>query len=181
MDDPEKLIGVKISESNLNKKNSRSKLITMYDEYSCDVCHNNGVDPFIRRAFGVNYCAGCKGKLKLISQTTAVKEYLLSKEDLSRLQKIEVPNPKRQEWRPMLLYSKEEIEKVSREKYENIEEEKTKRAEKKKERGKKVLKKKLALLKKSLRPRVLEEKEHIHVFDVDGNCSCGLKVEQEEI
>lgn len=164
----DEFIGVKYAGGNLNKKLMKNELIIMYDEYSCDICHNNGVDQSIRRAFKVNYCTKCKGKLKLISQSTAIKEYLVSKDDLKRLQKIEVPNPKNEGWRPMLLYSKEEVERVSKEKYPDVDEEKVKRDQKKKEKGRKQLMKKLSLLKRHTRPKISEEKAHVHKFNSNG-------------
>ncbi|KAI5191609.1 DNA-repair protein complementing XP-A cells [Nematocida minor] len=181
MEDKNEFIRKKNAALDVNKNDSKNDLITIYDEYSCDVCHGNDVDQSIRRAFKVNYCKNCKGGLELITQTTAISDYLLSKDDLKRMQKMEVINPKNEGWRPMLLYRKEDVEKVSKEKYENIEEEKMNRAKKRKERKQKTLKKKLLLLKGSLRPKLKEEARHSHNFNTEGKCECGMEVEQEEI
>ncbi|KAH9386621.1 DNA-repair protein complementing XP-A cells [Nematocida major] len=152
-----------------------------YDEYTCEGCGMNGVDQGIRKAFNVNYCRLCKSKLSLITQTTAVKDYLLSRDDLRGLAKMEMVNPRDAGWKPMMLYRKADVERVSQQKYADVEQEKEARKEKQKERRSKAIKKKLLLLRRTLKPKMKQEAVHVHSFDAEGKCACGLAVEVEEI
>jgi len=150
-------------------------------EEGCERCGSLRIDEKIFGIFGKRLCSKCRGEFSLISQTGAAEKYLVSKSDLHFLPKMEVNNPKSTFWKPMLLYSEEEVKKISERKWSSIEEEKTRRKQALKERRSKRIKKKISELKKSVRPKIKKEEEHTHLFDAEGRCSCGLEVEHEEI
>ncbi|KAI5134832.1 DNA-repair protein complementing XP-A cells [Nematocida ausubeli] len=170
-----------IETHNIYTQSTKIKENMQYDEYVCDECHGNGVDQSIRTAFKVNYCGRCKLKLELVSQTTAINDYLLNKEDIRHLQHLKALNPRNPDWKPMILYRKTDIERISLRKYPNIEEERKQRQEKLAERKKKALKKKLACLRRTTRAKVKEDPIHVHAFNDNGACECGMKIEFEEI
>lgn len=181
MEDTTTFIQNKQNSNDISENNPKQAQIKKYDEYTCDICGENDVDQSIRTAFKVNYCKQCRARLQLVAQSTAVNEYLLTKDDLRGLQRMKAANPKNEDWNPMILYRKSDIERISQNKYVDIEEEKRIRKEKQKERKKKALKKKLSLLRRSLRPKIKEEIAHVHTFDAVGKCVCGIVVEYEEI
>ncbi|EIJ89036.1 DNA-repair protein complementing XP-A cells [Nematocida parisii] len=170
-----------IIKRNILYDNTKNKQTIQYDEYSCDICLCNGVDQSIRTAFKVNYCKECKTQLELITQSTAINDYLLSKEDVKGLNHMKVSNPRNEDWKPMILYRKSEVEEISKRKYPSIEEEKALRREKLKKRKEKSLKKKLSLLRQTTKLRLKQETTHSHEFSEEGMCTCGMKIEIEEI
>ncbi|KAI5192524.1 DNA-repair protein complementing XP-A cells [Nematocida sp. AWRm77] len=153
----------------------------MLEEEECEKCGGGRIDGEIRRVFGRRLCALCKKELPLVSQTTAMEEYLLTRSDLSLLPRIQADNPHSFMWKPMLLYSKASVEDLSSRKFPDIEAEKEQRKAKLKERKKARLKKKISALKRSTRAPVKKEAVHKHVFTQEGVCECGMSVEQEEI
>lgn len=164
----------------LNKSEKR-RIKFNYDEHSCGECGGNNVDNRMYKAFGIKLCKPCSGDINLISQGAAQEKFLLSKADLRRLNHMEVPNPISSGWKPMLLYLEQEVEQLSKEKHKDIEQEKIKRKKRITEIKQNRIKKKISELKRKVNVRIEREEKHEHVFNSNGECICGMKVEQEDI
>lgn len=158
------------------------------DTNKCSFCDTPYIDTEMYTTFNIKTCRDCKRSIKLITKTTALKEYLLTNEDLNKLNFITRPNPHKGNWHDMCLYMEEEVKKVSMNKFENEE-----TLEKVKEERKEIIKnRKIKNIKKRIRDlkrrtfvdSVCNKEEHVHEFvGTDGNkvCSCGMEIEQEEI
>ncbi|KAI5180646.1 DNA-repair protein complementing XP-A cells [Nematocida sp. AWRm80] len=152
-----------------------------HDIYVCSKCNGNGVINTLYKAFQVYLCHQCKDTLPLVTQTIAIKEYLLSKSDLNTLPKLERRNPLSTMWKPMLLYREDQVKELSQRKFPCILSELRRRQEVLIARRDKRASKKLKLLKAIIRPKSPKEHSHSHSFDSSGLCSCGLSVELEEL
>lgn len=155
----------------------------------CIHCSSPFIDNELHKTFAIMCCSQCRyKKLKFVTKTTAIKEYLLSDYDLKNLKYISRPNPHKGNWHDMLLYLEDEIINISMNKYGNedaLEKIKLKRTETIKNRKIKKLKIKIRDLKRCTFVKTTENKKHTHSFigtDKLKTCEiCGLTLEQEEI
>lgn len=177
------------SSKEIKKKKENELILPLKENKKCEYCDNLRLDLEISKTFNKNVCYDCKfSKLELITKTTALREYLLSNEEIAKMKYLSKPNPRKGTWHDMQLYDKIAIEKRAIEKFgtlEKLEEEKMNRKRAILERKKKKTRTKIKdLRKKTLVENKLKDKKHKHEFKTKGNkriCECGMVVESEEL
>lgn len=78
----------------------------------CSHCHSIEIDPFLQQRFNVKVCFQCResfneGYYKLVTKSTALKEFLLTQEELNDANLLpwtSKPNPYKSTWKDMRLY-----------------------------------------------------------------------------
>ncbi|KAI5184526.1 DNA-repair protein complementing XP-A cells [Nematocida homosporus] len=159
----------------------KGQIAIVYDDLVCAKCQTKRIDRQMHRAFGEQLCKECRGEVPLISQSRAIDEYLLTASDLSLLPYLETANPISTMYKPMRLYQQEVVAQLSQRKFPDLAAERAKRKEQQQLRKQARIKKKIAALKRSTRPKLEKSPAHHHTFDSSGQCPCGLVVEQEEL
>lgn len=163
-------------------------LIPLCKKDACKFCNSVPIDLEIQKCFNIPVCYTCnREKLKFITKTTCRQDYLLSDEELKQFKYLTRPNPHKGSWNEMQLYLEDEIKNFSIQKHGSNDEITKKKAEKREKRKSQKLQKikdnVKELKKKTFLPQ--REEKHIHKFiNIDGKtaeCSCGMKIEQEEL
>lgn len=155
----------------------------------CMFCDSPFLDFEISKIFSIYCCRQCRyEKLKFITKTCAIKNYLLNEYDLRDLKYITRPNPHKGNWHDMILYIENQIKSICMKKYGNeeaVEEIIKNRKESIKQRKIKKLKTKIRDLKRRTIVKTNTREQHSHEFTGIGGVKkciiCGMKIEQEEI
>lgn len=153
----------------------------------CMYCGGVPVVSEIKRVFSMCVCSPCShAHLKLITKTQCKANYLLTEEELRDFRHLSRPNPHKGTWNDMQLYLEREISDFSIAKHgsmEQIEATKETRRARTRRRKRERIKHRVRELKRKTFLAVSGER-HVHSFVHKGafsECSCGMRIEEEEI
>lgn len=153
----------------------------------CMYCGTVPVAAEIKRTFSMCVCSSCsRTHLKFITKTQCKSDYLLTEEELGDFKHLSRPNPHKGTWNDMQLYLEREISDFSLAKHgsmEKIELIKEARRARSRERKRERVKHRVRELKKKTFLAATKDR-HTHSFVPKGmfsECSCGMKIEEEEI
>lgn len=153
----------------------------------CIFCGEVLLNCEIKRLFQMNVCSGCSWeKLKFITKTRCIQEYLLTVDELKHFSYLSRPNPHKGTWNDMQLFLEDQIKEFAMEKYDSLEAiEKIKKDRERQRKTRKLenVKKRVKELKRKTFLNIRKEK-HIHKFENRDNktvCECGMEIEEEEI
>lgn len=169
------------------KEEDQSITIPLRKSECCMHCERVPVVAEIRKVFSICVCSSCSHThLKFITKTQCKSDYLLTEEELREFKHLSRPNPHKGTWNDMQLYLESEISEFSLAKHgsmEQVELIKESRMARSKKRKMDKIKHRVRELKKRTLFAAGKER-HTHSFARKGKfseCSCGMKIEQEEI
>lgn len=174
----------------VKKEEEKQLKLPIKENEKCFFCSCLRIDVEIQKTFYKNICYDCKfTHLKLITKTSAIKDFLLNDDELKNFKYLSKPNPRSGVWRDMQLYDIEQIKTRAIEKFgslEEIEKEKIKRSTLLLDRKKQKIRDKVKdLRKKTLIDDKMKTKSHRHNFiqqtKSSATCECGLTIETEEL
>lgn len=174
----------------IRKQEEKNLILPIKENEKCTFCGCLRIDIEIQKTFHKNICYDCKfTHLKLITKTSAIKDFLLNDDELKNFKYLSKPNPRSGTWKDMQLYDIEQIRSKAIEKFGNLEEvekEKIRRSTSLLDRKKKKVRNKIKdLRKKTLIDDRMKVTLHKHNFietkTGTAQCECGLSIETENL
>ncbi|KRH94257.1 DNA excision repair protein XPA/XPAC/RAD14 [Pseudoloma neurophilia] len=174
----------------LRQNEEKDLILPIKDNEKCQYCDSLRLDMEIQKNFNQNICYDCKfSRLHLITKTTAMKDFLLTDEELAKLPFLPRPNPRSGIWRDMQLYDIEQVKAKAIERFGSLDEvkkEKNRRIITVFDRKKKKVREKVKdLRKKTLVDTKMTTPKHIHDFIDQKNgqakCECGMTIDFENM